>query len=57
MTRTVQLGTLSNDDDDNDGSENVGKKKNEFAFFQTYSRLFGSAQYVKYRRLFLELNS
>ena len=32
-------------------------KKNEFAFFQNYSRLFGSAQYVKCRRLFLELNS
>ena len=29
---TVQLGTLSNDD--NDGSENVAKK-NEFSFFQT----------------------
>ena len=32
-------------------------KKNEFAFFQSYSHLFGSAQYVKCRRLFLELNS
>ena len=48
------LETLSNDDDD--GSENVAKKI-EFVFFQTYSRLFGPAQYVKCRRLFLELNS
>ena len=32
--RDLTLGTLSNDDDD--GSENDGKKKkNEFAFFQT----------------------
>ena len=34
--RVVQsriLGTLSKDDDD--GSESVGKKKNEFTFFQT----------------------
>ena len=43
-------------DHDDDGSESVGKK-NEFAFFQTQSRLFGPAQYVKRRRLFLELNS
>ena len=28
------LWTLSNDDDDNDGSENA-TKKNEFAFFQS----------------------
>ena len=48
----VKIGTLSNDD----GSENVGKKMN-FAFFQTSSRLFGPAQYVKSKRLFLELNS
>ena len=47
-----QIGTLSEDDDD--GSENVGKK-NEFAFF--LSRLFGPAQYVKCRRLLLELIS
>ena len=47
-----------NDGKDNDdgGSENVGKKS-EFAFFQTLSRQFGPAQYVKCRRLFLELNS
>ena len=44
------VGTLSKDHDD--GSENVGKK-NEFAFFQTWSRLFGPAQYLKGRRLFL----
>jgi len=43
---------LSNDDG---GIENVAK--NEFAFFQTKSRLFGPAPYVKCRRLFLELNS
>ena len=49
------MGTLSKDDDD--GSENVDKKTDEFAFFQTYSRLFGPAQYAKCRRLFLELNS
>ena len=45
---------LSNDDDE--GSENVAKK-NEFAFFRTQSRLFGPTQYVKCRRLFMELNS
>ena len=37
---SIKLGTLSKDDDDD--SENDGKK-NKFAFFQTYSRLFGSA--------------
>ena len=47
-----QIGTLRKDD--HDGSENVGKK-NEFEFF--LSRLFEPAQYVKCRRLFLELNS
>ena len=31
--------------------------KKEFAFFQTQLRLFGPAQYVKCRQLFLELNS
>ena len=31
--------------------------KSEFASFQTLSRPFGPAQYVKCRRLFLELNS
>ena len=40
---------------DDDGSENVGEK-NDFAFFQTYTRLFGPSQYVKCGRLFLELN-
>ena len=45
---------LSNDDDD--GSENI-TKKNEFASFQTLSRLFGTAQFVKCGRLFQELNS
>ena len=48
------VGTLSKDHDD--GSENVGKK-NEFGFFQTWSRLFGPAQYLTGRRLFLALNS
>ena len=46
------LGTLSNDDDD--GCENI--TKNEFASFQTLLRLFGTAQFLKCRRLFLELN-
>ena len=32
-------------------------QKNEFAFFQTWSRLFGPAQYLTGRRLFLALNS
>ena len=42
---------LGNDDDDDgdDGSENVAKK-NEFAFFQTLSRIFGFAQFVEWRR-------
>ena len=41
---------------DDDGSENAGKKS-KFAFFQTSSCLFGPIQYVKCRRLLLELNS
>ena len=45
----VTTGTLSNFDDD--GSENI--TKNEFASFQTLSRLLGTAQFVKCRRLFL----
>ena len=49
------MGSLSKDDND-DVSENVGKK-NEFAFFQFLSRLFGPSQYVKCRWLFLEVNS
>ena len=40
-------------DDDDDGSENVAKKMN-FRSFKV--NLFGPAQYVKCRRLFLELN-
>ena len=44
------LRTLSTDDD---GSENVAKKMN-FRSFKV--NLFGSVQYVKCRRLFLELN-
>ena len=43
----LRIGTLSNDDDE----------KNEFASFQTLSRLFARAQFVKCRRLFLGLNS
>ena len=42
--------------DDDDGSGNVGKKVNLRSFKLT-SGLFGPAQYVKCRRLFLELNS
>ena len=42
------IGALSKDDDDDDGSKDVAKK-NEFAFFQTQSRPFGPAQYVKCR--------
>ena len=34
MARTVQLGTLGNVDDDNDGSENVGKKKMNLPSFK-----------------------
>ena len=45
------IGNLSKEDDH--GSENVGKT-NEFAFFQTQSRLFGPAKYFKCRRIFLE---
>ena len=41
------IGALSKDDDDN-GSKDVAEK-NEFAFFQTQSRPFGPAQYVKCR--------
>ena len=50
----ILMRELSNDDDE--GSENVAKK-NEFAFFQTLSRIFGFAQFVKWRRCFLKLNS
>ena len=50
----ILMSELSNNDDE--GSENVAKK-NEFAFFQTLSRIFGFAQFVKWRRCFLELNS
>ena len=48
----ILMRELSNDD----GSENLAKK-NVFAFFQTLSRLFGFAQFVEWRRCFLELNS
>ena len=44
----VMTGTLSNFDDD--GSENI--TKNEFASFQTLSRLLGTALFVKCRRRF-----
>ena len=51
-----QIGTSSNDDDDDDdGSKNVAKKMNLRSF--NLIRLFGPAQYVKCRRLFLQLNS
>ena len=50
----ILMRQLRNDDDE--GSENVAKK-NEFAFFQTLSRIFGFAQFVKWRRFFLKLNS
>ena len=46
---TAFLGT------DDDGSKNVAKK--EFASFQTLSRLFEPAQFVKYWRFLLGLNS
>ena len=48
------LGTLSNDD--NDVSANI-TLKNEVSSFQTLSRVFGTRQFVKCRRLFLELKS
>ena len=47
------MRTLSNYHDD--GSEKI-TKKNEFASFQTLLHLFGTAQFVKCRRLFLELD-
>ena len=53
MMMAMVTGTLSNDDDD--GSENVAKNMN-LRSNQTESHLFGPAQYVKCRRLFLELN-
>ena len=43
-----KLARLSSHDED--GSENVAKK-NEFASFQTSSRLFGPAQFVKCRAI------
>ena len=51
------LGALGNDDDD--GSENITKTTNlhPFKLQRTLSRLFGTARFVKCRRLFLELNS
>ena len=49
-----KFGSLSNDDVD--GSENHAKK-NEFASFQTLSRLFGPTQFVKCGQFLLDLNS
>ena len=43
LSSSSSLGSLTNDDDD-DGSEDVAKK---IAFFQSLSRLFGPALYVK----------
>ena len=51
---SISSANVGNDDDD--GSENVAKK-NQFASFQTLSRLFEAAKFVKCRRFFLELNS
>ena len=48
------VGPLSNDGED--GSENDAKK-NEFASFQTLSRLFGPTQFVKCGQFLLDLNS
>ena len=51
ITNKLQLqfselkGSLSDDDENDDGSENVAK--NEFASCQTLSSLFGPAQFVK----------
>ena len=51
------------DDDDRDLKQRRRRRQwkhheeNEFASFQTLSRIFGTAQFVKCRRLFLELNS
>ena len=42
--------------DDHDGSEKVGKKMNLRSFKLNHVTLFGPAQYVKCKRLFLELN-
>ena len=53
-SRFIKIGRLSTNDDG--GSENI-TKKNEFASFQTLSLLFGTNQFVKFKRLFLELNS
>ena len=50
----ILMRELSNDKDE--GSENVAKKMN-LRSFQTLSRIFGFAQFVKWRRFFLELNS
>ena len=51
LQMSVAQGSLSNDNDN--GSENVNK--NEFTSFQTLLHLFGSAQFVRCKRLFLEL--
>ena len=52
----MMMMTVTLRNDDGDGSENI-TLKNEFASFHTFSRLFGTAQFVKCRRLFLELSS
>ena len=41
----MTVGNLSNDECD-EGSENVVKKKKEFAFFQTLSRLLVDPLYL-----------
>ena len=59
-------GGDDDDDDDDDDDRDLKQRrrrrqwkhheKNEFASFQTLSRLFGTVQFVKCRRLFQELN-
>ena len=44
LSSSSSLGSLTNDDDDDDGSEDVAKK---ITCFQSLSRLFGPALYVK----------
>ena len=50
----ILMRKLSNDDDE--GSENVAKKMN-LRSFKLLSRIFGFAQFVKWGRCLLELNS
>ena len=56
-TLTHTIGSLSNDDGDGDGYENVIYIKSEFALLQTLSRLFHLVQFVKFWQISLELNS